>query len=129
MAFIFIDYLYWHLTIAPLNILKIMSSYIKSIHHRFLIAGHLRTLFYPWHRQDPSQLAHKESLDFGSKIVEKIIDFYIRILAAFMRLSVVITGLFFEGIVFVGFILGLIVWVIWPVLSILIFLIGINSIF
>ena len=121
MVTIFFEYFYWHYTIAPFEILHIMQNYLKANLHRFLIAQHLRTLFAPWHRQNPSDFGSKNKT-FGDKILDKIADLYIRLIAAFIRLMIIFAGLIWQLVLFILFLLFFVVWLAWPAIAV--YLIG-----
>ncbi|MDP3954124.1 MAG: hypothetical protein Q8Q06_01750 [bacterium] len=109
-----IEYFIWHYYAAPGQIWGIMINYARSIWHRFLIVRHLKTLFAPWHRRQPSDVGGDRT--FGSMAGNFFADIYIRILAAFVRVLIILSGIIAEVIVFVGFILLLMIWIVWPIL-------------
>lgn len=111
---ILIDYFYWHYSIAPLGILGLLKNYLIGIWHRFLIATHFKTLLAPWHRARPSELGAART--FGDRIANGIVDFYIRIIAAIIRLIIILTGLIFELAIVAAFAALMIVWLLWPVI-------------
>lgn len=111
---VIVDYISWHFTIAPGGIWGLLNNYMKATWHRFLIVQHLKTLFAPWHRQQPSDLDGPGGL--GAKIMNSIADFYIRILAAGVRSIIIISGLIVEAIIFIAFVLLFIVWILWPII-------------
>jgi hypothetical protein len=113
---IFTDYIYWHYVIAPLGILGALKNYLIGIWHKFLIATHFKTLLAPWHRTKPSEIETTKNL--SDKIVDAIIDFYIRIIAALARLSIILLGLFAEFVTIIVFIILLIIWLLWPLIFI-----------
>lgn len=117
MISIFLEYFYWHYTVAPFEILQIMRNYLKANWHRFLIVQHLNTLFSPWHRQNPSDFGPKE-MTFVDRIMNVITDAYIRLIAAGIRLIIIFIGLFVELLTLVGFILLWVIWLAWPVIAI-----------
>src|SRR3989344_5252230 len=129
MTTIFIKYVYWHFTIAPLQIMVIMTNYLRAFWHRFLIGQHFKTLFAPWHRQEPSQLAPKRSKNFVDKILDFIADIYIRLIAATIRLSVIIAGLVTQLFIALGFTALFLVWIIWPVLAIYLIFRGLSLVY
>jgi hypothetical protein len=108
------DYIYWHYRIAPLGILKLLKNYLIGIWHKFLIATHFKTLLAPWHRTKPSEIEATKNL--GNKILDIIIDFYIRIIAALVRLSIILLGIFTELMAIIVFILLFIFWLLWPII-------------
>ncbi len=126
MATIFIKYIYWHFTIAPGQILIIMNNYAKSTWHKFLIGKHFKTLFAPWHRQEPSQLASAKSKNFGDKILDSIIDAYIRLIAAVIRLCVITAGLIMEAATYIGSLIFLGLWLIWPLAALVCVIYGLG---
>ncbi len=128
---IFLDYFYWHYIVAPFEILRIMTNYFKSIWHQFLITQHLKTLFSQWRRQNPADVG-KKSVSLTDKILDSImdvvIDFFLRIVAAIIRLSIITTGLLTEVLIAVGFFLILLIWLAWPLISIYFVYLGLGSI-
>lgn len=128
MLTIFLEYFYWHYTIAPFEILRIMQNYLKANWHRFLIVQHLKTLFAPWHRQNPSDFGAK-SKTFGDKIMDRVVDLYIRLIAAFIRLTIIAMGLIMQALIGVSFIILFVIWLGWPVVSIYFILKGLIMVF
>lgn len=110
------DYFHWHYTVAPAVILGLLKNYLVGTWHRFLITTHFKTLFSPWHRVKTSDFG--ETKNFGDKIVNGIIEFYIRILAAAIRLTIILVGLVIEAMVVFVFIALLIAWLLWPAIFI-----------
>lgn len=125
MISIFLEYFYWHFTVAPFEILKIMNNYLVSIWHQFLIVQHFKTLFSPWHRQNPSDIGPK-SETFTDKIMNVVTDIYIRLIAACIRLTIILIGLFVELLAIIGFLLLFVVWLAWPAIAIYLIIKGIN---
>lgn len=117
MVTIFLGYLYWHFTVAPFEILKIMKNYMIATWHQFLIVQHLNTLFSPWHRQNPSDIGPK-SKTFVDKIMDLITDIYIRLIAACIRLTIILIGLIVELLILVAFLILFIVWLAWPAIAV-----------
>ncbi|MDP3792916.1 MAG: hypothetical protein Q8Q89_04290 [bacterium] len=117
MVTIFIEYIYWHYAVAPFEILQIMQNYLKANWHRFLIVQHFRTLFAPWHRQNPSDLGKREKT-FGDKILDSLADLYIRLIAAGIRLIIITAGFLMEFLILIAFLLLFIIWLAWPVIAI-----------
>jgi len=117
-------YFYWHYAIAPSNVFKILNNYLVGTWHKFLISRHFKTLFSPWHRLLPSQLPEKQNL--STKISNSILDFYIRILAAIIRLFIILMGLLNELIIIIAFLMLLIIWLIWPVIFVLMITKGLS---
>src|SRR3989344_7064780 len=109
MVTIFLEYFYWHYTVAPFEILQIMRDYLKANWHRFLIVQHFKTLFAPWHRQNPSDFGSKNKT-FGDKILDKIADLYIRLIAALIRLLIISAGLIWQFILLIFFLLLFVAW-------------------
>lgn len=117
MVTIFLEYFYWHFAVAPFEILRVMRNYLKAARHQFLMAQHLRTLFAPWHRQNPSDFGKRERT-FSDKILDSIVDVYIRLLAAGIRSSIILLGLIWQFILLIFFLSLFIVWLAWPVIAI-----------
>lgn len=121
---IFFYYLHWHYFIASGDILGHLKNYQIGAWHQFLISRHFKTLFSPWHRAQPSDSESK--MGIGDRIMFSIIDFYIRIFAAFIRLIIILIGLIYEAILFVIFIVLFIIWILWPLLVLFLIIKGIN---
>jgi len=117
MVTIFLEYFYWHYTIAPFEILWIMQNYLKANWHRFLIVQHFRTLFAPWHRQNPSDFGSKNKT-FGDKIMDKVADLYIRLIAASIRLTIIFAGLIWQLILLILFLSFFVLWLAWPAIAV-----------
>lgn len=116
------DYIYWHYAVAPMSILGLLRNYLTGAWHRFLVSTHFKTLFAPWHRANPSDVGAAHSLD--DRVLNSIVDFYIRIIAAIVRLVIILTGLIFEVILMFAFMALFIVWLLWPVVLIVLILRG-----
>lgn len=128
MAVLFLEYFYWHFTIAPFEILKIMNNYLRASRHQFLLKQHLATLFAPWHRQNPSDFGPK-SKPFTDKALDLVADIYIRLIAACIRLLIILAGLIWQLVILIGFIFLFVVWLGWPVVAIFFITRGLNSLF
>ena len=117
MINIFLEYFYWHFAVAPFEILRIMQNYLKANWHRFLIVQHFRTLFSPWHRQNPSDFGTKNK-NFTDKILDFIVDIYIRLIAAVIRSVIILTGFLVELLTIFAFLILFVVWLVWPAIAI-----------
>lgn len=102
-----------------------MQNYLRANWHRFLIVQHFRTLFAPWHRQNPSDLGKREKT-FGDKIMDSLADLYIRLIAAGIRLIIITAGFVIEFLILVFFLLLFVIWLAWPVISIYMIISGLN---
>ena len=117
MATIFLEYFYWHWIVAPFEILRIMKNYLKGAQHQFLITQHLKTLFSPWHRQNPSDFGAKER-NFGDRILDSMADLYIRFIAAGIRMIIILMGLLWQLILLILFLILFVAWLAWPLILI-----------
>lgn len=117
MIGIFLEYLYWHYAVAPFEILKIMQNYLKAARHQFLLVQHFKTLFSPWHRQNPSDFGTRERT-FGDKIMDSLADLYIRLIAACIRMTIIIAGLLWQLVLLSAFLTLFVVWLAWPAIGI-----------
>lgn len=125
--FIAADYIYWHYVIAVRGIFSAFRNYLTGNWHRFLISRHFRTLFSPWHRVKPSDIGKAKTL--GDKMGDKLADGYTRLLAAFVRTLIILTGLLYEaGTVFV-FVCLIIVWLAWPAVFVILLTKGLTTLF
>jgi hypothetical protein len=128
MITIFLEYFYWHFTIAPFEILRIMNNYLISNWHKFLVVQHFKTLFSPWHRQNPSDFG-KRANTFTDKIFDALADLYIRLIAAGVRSAIILAGLIVELLTLIGFLLIFVIWLAWPVIAIYLIIMGFNIIY
>jgi hypothetical protein len=112
-----LEYITWHYGVAPASIVGTLRSYLIGTWHRFLITHHMRTLFAPWHRMLPSQLPSDRKI--STRVVNFLADIYVRIIAAMIRLAIVIAGLIYELVLTAIFFSLLVFWLLWPVLMIL----------
>jgi hypothetical protein len=124
MALIFIDYIAWYFLVAPRDIASIAGNYIRSSWVAFMIPGHLKTLFSPWHRRDPSQLLDVNERTMVDKVLYVIADFYIRLIAAALRSVIIVTGLLWQILLSCFFFTLIVAWLIWPVIAIILFIKG-----
>lgn len=124
---LFLHYIYWHYLIATRNIWEIWSNYERATWHRFLIVRHLQTLLAPWHRQRPSDV--KKSRDATGKILDGMIDFYVRIAAALVRLTIVATGLVVQFLWLGLFIALFFAWLLWPLILVISVIKGLTLVF
>lgn len=118
-----IDYLIWHYTKAPGGILAISKNYLIAGWHKFLIGRHFKTLFSPWHRSNPSDIGVVKTI--GDRIMNLVVDGFIRLVAGFIRLLVICLGLIWEVIQILIFIFLIIVWLFWPIIFIVLIIKGI----
>ena len=114
---IFVSYIIWHYTIALKDIIKITRNFLIGTWHKFAISIHFRTLFTAWKRQDlPKEKQDNPFAQLGENILDAIINGYLRILAAIIRLSIIISGLVVELFIGVSFVLIMFIWIFWPVI-------------
>jgi hypothetical protein len=82
-----------------------------------LITQHLRTLFSPWHRQNPSDFGNKNKI-FADKIIDFIIDSYIRLITAGARTVIIVIGLLWQIVLLSIFMLLFVFWIVWPIVCV-----------
>jgi len=113
----------WHFYDAPKEILKAWKSFLYFSSNYFSVPVLLRTFLSPWRKYGDS---------YGSPVeVWKNLEVFVfntmsRIIGALLRTIFIILGAFF--IIF-AFIVGLVVFVVWIVLPLILifgFLVGIN---
>lgn len=117
---LFFEYFFWHYSIALKDIAEISRNYLRATWFRFGVVFHLRTLFYPWRRQlvddEPQEGLIMNLL---MKVVTWFVDLYFRLIAALVRFSVVLTGLFACAFIILVFTVVFIVWLLWPLIFII----------
>lgn len=124
---LFTTYLYWHYAVAPIEILKLLQNYAIATWKKFLIWGHVRTLFYPWHRLHISDVFQPRT--YMDRFTNVLVEAYVRLIAATMRLIVICIGLTIEALILAFFIVFFIVWLAWPAFSLLLILKGFQNVF
>ncbi len=109
-----VEYIYWHYGVASIGILSLLRNYLIGTWHKFLISTHFKNLLAPWHRANPSDVGKSQNI--GDHIINAVIDFYIRIVAALVRLTIILTGLLVELLIIFAFLTLFVVWLLWPVI-------------
>jgi hypothetical protein len=66
-------------------------------------------------RTEPSQVGAKPA-NIGERIMYWIMDIYIRLLAAVVRMAIIIAGVIAQGLIIIGFLSFFVLWLIWPFL-------------
>lgn len=112
---LFIDYLWWHYTVAPKDIIHILGNYFVGFWQKFYIIQHAKTLFSPWHRLLPKYVFPSDN--FSDKVTNFITDLFIRCIAAIIRLVIIAAGLAAEVAAIILFLSFLVAWLLWPALS------------
>lgn len=109
------DYLLWHYTRAFRDIFNIWRNLTYFVFHFFSIPLLLRTFFAPWKRIE----AERETvgLDLKDYFSTKLVNLIMRVVGATMRTILIMIGLACTGAVVVA---GLIFFVIWPLVPLLI---------
>lgn len=113
---IFVDYILWHYITAPREILVLLKNYSIAVWHKFLIAQHARTLFAPWHQLSARYMFPAQNP--SDRIANFLVDIYIRLIAAGIRLTIIVIGLVAQVLVLVFFVGLFVAWLLWPVLFI-----------
>jgi len=113
---IFIDYIIWHYITAPREILVLLKNYSFAVWHKFFIVQHARTLFAPWHQLNARYMFPPQNP--ADRLANFLVDVYIRILAAGIRLTIIVVGLATQVFVLVFFVSLLFIWLLWPALFI-----------
>jgi len=118
---ILINWLEWHLIEAPIMIVKAWKNFFVFTMHYFSVVVSIKTFFsywhkYRWHYGRGFNLARYIEV-FSSNLVSRIIGAFLR---SFFIISGLIAGVF---VLIVGF-LVLISWLVLPLITIIILLIG-----
>ncbi|OGZ58307.1 MAG: hypothetical protein A3B96_01760 [Candidatus Spechtbacteria bacterium RIFCSPHIGHO2_02_FULL_43_15b] len=124
---LFFNYLYWHYVIAPVEIVKLLKNYSIATSRKFLIFGHLKTLFYPWHRLRVSDVAKPKNIT--DRVANVAVEAYIRLVAAIIRMTVVLFGVTVQITILFLFIVIFLAWLMWPALVFISLAKGITIIF
>jgi hypothetical protein len=112
-----LDYFWWHYVVATVNILRIFRNYFVAAGNKFLIWQHARTLFSPWHRMQAKYMFPAQG--FSDRIGNFFFEIFIRFVAAFLRLVIIIFGLLTQAAVIIIFAIILFVWIAWPFLVVI----------
>jgi len=117
MPILLISYLNWHYVIAPRQILGLLKNYAIGTWHLFFIDRHAKTLFSPWHRMRMRDVLRPHNL--YERAGNVVVDAYTRILAALIRLVIILSGLCFEIVISVFFVALFFAWLLWPMVFVL----------
>ena len=109
---LFVDYILWHYSVAPRQILVLLKNFSRATWHKFMIVQHFKTLFAPWHRMLANYMFPPKN--FADKLGNWVVDMYIRLIAALIRSTIILTGLAVQAIAVIFFITLFIVWLLWP---------------
>ncbi len=124
------EYLAWHYGSGLRGLVRIAKNYCIAHWYRFGIGFHLRTLFYPWRRQ----YAEDEKTDgvlmrVVMWAVGKIVDLYFRLVAAVVRLTVVLVGLVYVSLTACFFTIAILAWLLWPAVAVGSITLGVTLLF
>lgn len=110
------QFLYWHYTDGITYYLNRWLYSLRYIEHYFSIPTLFKTLIYPWKRLESNESGPGFSF---SRYFENItFNLISRLIGACVRLILIFAGLFLITFIFVGGGIGIIIWLIFPVLGI-----------
>ncbi len=107
-----ISYLFWHYTIAWMDLLRLYKNFSWFLWNFFSIRILWETLFSPWHRI----LEHAEK-ELGGLLGSIILNLMLRLIGFFVRASTILFGLFALVLFSIAF---LVFFALWPFLPLLI---------
>lgn len=125
MSFI-VSYLSWHYSKALLNIYGIFSNFFWATYRFFSIPLLFKTFFSPWHHLDSAYAKNSGIEDFFSTLV---VNFLMRLVGMFMRLAVILAGLFSLVIVFIIEIISFVIWIFLPIIIVWLIYTGTLKVF
>jgi uncharacterized membrane protein YdfJ with MMPL/SSD domain len=105
-------YVSWHYSEALLSLMKIWVNFTWFIFHFFSISILLQTLFSPFKRLQEEKKS--VGFDIGEFAGNFIINSVMRVIGAFLRLSIIAIGLVMIVITFFAGIVAFITWVLMP---------------
>jgi len=124
--FILIQYLSWHFSDVPKDILRGWKNFLKFGLNYFSISSLFKTLFSHWRKY---RWFYPKGFDIGKYIEVFFSNLISRILGAILRIFLIITGVLAEiFIIFAGIVIFL-GWLILPALLIAGLIFGIKTIF
>lgn len=104
-------YALWHYTKAFADIFRIWTNFIRFTAHFFSIGTLFRTLFAPWQRMHESYGDISRPKTFASAL---LVNGIIRLVGAFLRLSLIGIGLAALLFVFIGGLAFFVLWIFMP---------------
>jgi len=105
----------WFYSDGVLYYLKKWVYSLRYIEHYFSISVLLRTLFYPWKRLESYETG--PGFSFSRYFENLTFNLISRLIGAIVRGILIFTGLFLISLVFIGGILGFLIWLILPPLG------------
>lgn len=120
------DYMRWHYTRAFSDSFHIWRNVTFFVFTFFSIPLLLRTLFQPWKRIEAGR--ETSGFDIQDYLSTKVVNLVMRLVGAFMRLSLIVIGLMCTGTVVVAGLQFFIFWLFLPLSLIVIMFAGITLI-
>lgn len=105
--------LVWYYRDHPMRILRSYSEYALAFRESFSILFLLKTLFSPWKSIKDSYSI--KGLNMQAILEVLFLNITTRGIGAIIRLSAIITGLVIQIVLLVGFLLYLILWLLFPI--------------
>lgn len=117
------NYLWWHYTLAWRDLGLIYRNFLWFTYHFFSLPVLARTLFAPWKRLGESYPTH---FDLAATLSTLLINSLMRIVGFLFRSVMLIVGVAVWGAVFSLGLLVFVLWLVLPVLVVFIFILGIK---
>ncbi len=115
MALVLIEYYKWHYGRSLAEFFKISKTFFGFLIHFFSISLLLRTLFHPWRRMKEQ---YSGGLDLKALFSSLIVNTLMRLIGIISRLVIILLGIFTLLSSFVVSVVGFIVWIFLPLISI-----------
>lgn len=120
------SYMHWHYIEAPGQILHLGKNFLWFIGHFFSIGVLLRSLFAPWKRMESHRHNGWDFEEIAGNIVSNILS---RIIGAFFRAILIVTGLLVSCALVVSMVAVYLFWIAAPFAVVALFLYGVIMLF
>jgi len=124
--FIYTQFFTWYFFDQPKAILKAWKNFLRFNLEYFSIILLLKTLFSPWRRYVWS---YGRGFDFRRYLEAFTSNTISRGLGALLRVFLILIGIFLELFVFLAGLTILILWFLWPIILMIILILGFKVLF
>ena len=123
---VFLQFFVWYFIDSPKAILKAWKNFLRFNLEYFSIILLIKTLFSPWRKYVWS---YGRGFDFKVYLEAFTSNTISRVLGALLRISLILIGILLEFFVFLVGLTILILWFLWPIILIIILILGFNVLF
>jgi len=108
---IFYLWFFWHFAEMPKFLLEVWKNYILFALNYFSLPALAKSLFAPWRKY---RWNYPRFFDVGEFLTTVISNMFSRLIGAFMRLILIVVGIFFQIFVLLAGVTVFLFWVVTP---------------